>query len=158
MSFGDQQCIIYSVYLLTMKQIKLIFPIAMLLLTASPANPGLTIQPQSLSQAQPSPWNGTWQDNAGTVMTIREHNGFLDILGKDQVSIYNAVCLINSDTNEAECIGEGMNHNGDFRFLYRSTLSLEPSGEINETWKASFSGGERSGEGIFQKINMTRTR
>ncbi|PNW31397.1 UNVERIFIED_CONTAM: hypothetical protein BEN50_02800 [Euhalothece sp. KZN 001] len=130
----------------------------MLLLTASPTQAELGVEPQ---EPQPSSWSGTWQDQAGTVMTIREHNGFLDILGKEDQgggTTYNVTCLIKSDLDKAECVGEGYYFAGTSagtRLLYRSTLSLEASGEIKETWKVSFPNDEREGIATFKKTEET---
>ena len=98
-------------------------------------------------------WEGVWEDNRGAQMTIREANGFLDVFGKDSVSVYTAVCLIDSNAEKkAKCQGEGMNI-GNFRFLYENTMSINEEGQLSETWKASLVNQTIDGETIFEKQN-----
>ncbi|KOR29261.1 hypothetical protein TI03_02745 [Achromatium sp. WMS1] len=80
-------------------------------------------------------WNGTWHDNNGGIISIRENDGFLKITGKDKASIYTCTCLV-TDNNVAKCFGEGVNYLKNFRFLYQSTISGSRTGKLYETWKA----------------------
>lgn len=101
-------------------------------------------------------WEGIWKDDkTGNTVSIREKQGFLDFSGKDSKSVYRGVCLIDATTHKkAICMGEGMNQEGDFRFLYKSTLTLSEPNTLSEVWKASFVKGEISGNSSFDKVKF----
>ena len=97
---------------------------------------------------------GVWQDKQyGATMIIREQDGFLDISGKDPVSMYSFTCLIdvNSDSKYS-CYGEGMNHRDDFRFLYKTTLELTKAGLLEEAWQVSSINKDKNGTAVFERI------
>lgn len=97
-------------------------------------------------------WAGTWHDDKGGIISIREQDGFLDIAGKDRASVYSCTCLVGSD-GVAQCIGEGMNHIEDFRFLYRSKVTRDGSGTLFEEWQADFRNGTKRGSARFTAGN-----
>lgn len=113
------------------------------LLTSTMAHSGIT-------KIKQTGWVGVWKDGNGGVMTIKERNGFLDITGKDKVSIYSCSCLVSNGTI-AECYGNGTNHIKNTRFLYKSTLSKNNAGQLDETWKAMFKSGTLNGKARFKR-------
>jgi|GEM_PF-4843549 len=95
-------------------------------------------------------WSGIWYDSAGGIISVSEKDGFLDILGKDNASIYS--CTGITEGNSAQCFGNGINHAENLRFLYKSKLSLKENGRIEEEWEAVFVGGKKiEGKTVFSK-------
>lgn len=103
---------------------------------------------------------GVWQDSQhDATMVIREQNGFLDVLGKDPVSMYSFTCLININSDSIySCHGEGMNHSNNLRFLYKSTIQLSEEGTLVENWEASNMDKDKNGSAIFKRPNKEELR
>lgn len=114
------------------------------------ADPGQTAGISKIRKI--SEWEGVWQGSQGSIMTVREQDSVLDISGKDTASIYTTTCLIDSKKKtQATCLGQGINHDSNTRFLYESSLTFNNDGSISETWNARFIGGKLQGEAVFKK-------
>lgn len=98
-------------------------------------------------------WNGAWQDGNGGIISIREAEGFLDVTGKDKASTYRCTCLITKN-GAAKCFGEGTNHEGNFRYLYQSTLFFKENGSLDEAWEALSTKGNLAGRASFTKVDV----
>lgn len=97
--------------------------------------------------------SGAWQDTNGEYMLIREKDSFLDVLGRDAISTYKMVCLIDSpESSKYNCVGEGDNHQKNSRFIYRSTLEITQEGTIKESWEALTVDEEIQGTAVFEKL------
>ena len=82
------------------------------------------VTPSSAGIKKLHQWAEVWIGNAGSTITVRKNQGFLDIMGKDSASIYTITCIV-SENDASKCLGQGMNHSANFRFLYESTLKFE---------------------------------
>jgi len=103
-------------------------------------------------------WQGVWE-NKTDLMTIEEKDGFIDIKGKDLASIYSCTGIIEGET--VECVGSGINHIEQRRFLYKTLLIIDKKRVvITEKWEAKFSDGKKiNGETTFNKqYKKTDTR
>ena len=86
-------------------------------------------------------WSGTWEAVPGEIISVTETDGFLDIFGKDSISIYSCTGII--EENSATCYGSGKNHESNLRFIYRSQMKLSADGQaIVENWEIGFSNGK----------------
>ena len=99
-------------------------------------------------------WAGTWEASAGEIISVTEADGFLDLLGKDSISIYSCTGII--EGNSVSCYGSGKNHQANQRFIYRSQLKLSADGQVlEETWEAGFATGKEikwlKGQTIFKR-------
>ena len=105
-----------------------------------------------------SVWEGVWE-NKTDLMAIEEKDGFIDVRGKDSASIYSCTGIIEGET--VECVGSGVNHIEQKRFIYKSLLTFDKKGTIiTEKWEAKFSNGKKfSGEATFSKqLKKTEVR
>ena len=71
------------------------------------------------------------------------------MFGKDKASIYKCTCIIYND--KTECVGDGVNHDVNKRFIYKSILKAEEDGSISEAWTCTFKGNEIHGKANFRK-------
>ncbi len=99
-------------------------------------------------------WAGTWEASAREVLSVTETDGFLDILGKDSLSIYSCTGII--EANSALCYGSGKNHEINQRFIYRSQMKLSADGQVlEENWEIGFTTGKEikwlKGQAIFKR-------
>ena len=108
-----------------------------------------------ISKAQ-QVWSGIWYDSGGGIISVSEKDGFLDILGKDNASIYS--CTGITEGNSAQCFGNGINHAENLRFLYKSKLTLKEQ-RIEEEWEAVFVGGKKiEGKTVFSREIPSKSR
>lgn len=99
-------------------------------------------------------WAGTWEASAGEIISVTETDGFLDILGKDSLSIYSCTGII--EANSALCYGSGKNHEINQRFIYRSQMKLSTDDQVlEENWEIGFTTGKEikwlKGQAIFKR-------
>jgi hypothetical protein len=91
--------------------------------------------------ATPLKLEGTWSDGT-QVISITEKDGFIDLLGKDDDSIYSCMGIVKN--SNITCSGSGKNHSINKRFVYKGELKLVNNGKtIIEQWEVLFVGGER---------------
>jgi hypothetical protein len=107
--------------------------------------PGIAVTPAKMG--------GIWYEERGvnTVISVVEKDGFIDITGKDDATIYSCTGIL--EKNKIACFGNGINHQIDRRFMYKSQLELKNNGQtIAETWEAVFANGEKlTGSTVFQR-------
>ena len=105
-------------------------------------------------------WNGKWQDGNGGLMVIQDHEGLLDVWGKDGASAYRLVCVLDrTSADKAVCVGDGMNHELEpKRFIYQSRVEINGKGEIDEDWSADFFQKGNRGKAVFKRLMGTGTR
>ena len=89
-------------------------------------------------------WSGTWYGKDGAAISISQKDGFVDVLGKDNASIYSCSGIIEETTSQSvQCQGNGMNQVLNARFVYRSNLTLTADGKsFEENWEAGFVNGK----------------
>ena len=113
-----------------------------------------------VSHAQSSSgYAGTWYSaSAGTTISVSEKDGFVDVLGKDDASIYSCSGIIERSVEGTfvECYGSGMNHVINQRFFYKSRLKMIEKGQVmEETWEARFANGNEikkiTGDSTFRR-------
>ncbi len=105
-----------------------------------------------------SVWEGVWE-NKTDLITVEQKDGFIDVKGKDTASIYTCTGIIEGET--VECVGSGVNHIEQKRFIYKTLLTIDKKGAvITEKWEAKFSDGRKfNGEATFNKqLKKTEVR
>ena len=96
-------------------------------------------------------WSGSWSDGEGGAIVVRRDGRFLDVEGKDGISVYRSTCLLSDDLKKAQCEGNGVQLQSGHRFLLSSRWTMG-SGHFNETWAARFVSGRLSGKLVFKPI------
>ncbi len=104
-------------------------------------------------------WDGIWQPEGEKIgiMSISEKDGFFNMIGKDAASIYSCSGIIEGNT--AQCLGHGVNHDMNLRFLYKSKMVIGEDGQqITEEWEALFPDGRTlQGKGVFIPGDASRS-
>ena len=95
-------------------------------------------------------WSGVWQDGSGDTMSIQQSGAYLDVSGKDDLSIYTALCLIQKSLLAAKCSGSGIQVTTGKRFLYQTQWQLDGD-TISEKWTAEFKDEILKGELSFSR-------
>ncbi len=96
-------------------------------------------------------WSGAWGDGEGGFISVKNDGRFLNVVGKDDYSVYHAACLLSEDFKSAECQGQGVQIKSGHRFLLRSRWVMM-AGEINETWTAYLEEKKLTGKLVFNRV------
>lgn len=99
-------------------------------------------------------WRGAWYSEiANGVMFISENNGYIDIYGKDDSSVYSCIGVLTGDS--VECHGQGVDIEGSF-FLYNSLLTNKDNGQnIDEKWDVLVPDRKIGGTTTYKKKNLS---